>query len=97
MLVIFVDRFVYPSIIIIFEVIDCIVIGKKIYYDLLLILKHFLISTAGLGVIIFNDRNSLLCSSTSLIDSINNPTLFCTISGYYCFICHTVCTILIAY
>ena len=36
---------------------------------------------AILVIIVSIDRNSLLCSSTSLIDSINNPTPFCTLSG----------------
>ena len=54
--------------------------------------KHFLTSTAILFLIPYIDRNGLLCSSVSVIDSVNNPTLFCTISGYYCFISHTVIT-----
>ena len=37
--------------------------------------------TAILVIIISIDRNGLLCSSTSLIDSLNNPTPFCTLSG----------------
>ena len=32
-------------------------------------------------IVISIDRNGLLCSSTSLIDSLNNPTPFCTLSG----------------
>ena len=34
-----------------------------------------------MNIIISIDRNGLLCSSINLIDSLNNPTPFCTLSG----------------
>ena len=46
-------------------------------------------------IVISIDRNNLLCSSTSLIDSLNNPTPFCTLSGLTNIISnHTLNTIL---
>ena len=43
--------------------------------------KVLILYIALLVIIISIDRNGLLCSSRSLIDSLNNPTLFCTLSG----------------
>ena len=40
-----------------------------------------ILNIALLVIIISIDRNHLLCSSTNLIDSFNNPTPFCTLSG----------------
>ena len=45
-------------------------------------LMYFLsLYIAILVIIVSIDRNGLLCSSTSLSDSVNNPTPFCTLSG----------------
>ena len=44
-------------------------------------IDFLLLCTAILVIIISIDRNGLLCSSTSLSDSVNNPTPFCTLSG----------------
>ena len=44
--------------------------------------NYFLITYIALLVIIISiDRNGLLCSSKGLVDSLNSPTPFCTLSG----------------
>ena len=43
--------------------------------------KFFFLYIALLVITVSIDRNGLFCSSTSLIDSLNNPTPFCILSG----------------
>ena len=42
-----------------------------------------MICLALIVVILAIDRNKLMCSSISLLDTLNNPTPYCTISGSY--------------
>ena len=73
-------RFSYTSILLIFVVIDCSIIGM-LYSYIMIIDQGLILYIALLVIIISIDRNGLFCSSTSLNDTLNNPTPFCTLSG----------------
>ena len=78
---IYVVRFSYPFILLLFVVIKCSVIGILKYYIIITDQFFIVIFIAFLIFIASIDRNGLFCSSTSVIDSLNNPTPFCTLSG----------------
>ena len=76
-------RLKFPSILLLFFVVDVFIAGKLKYSQLINTQPWHVnfLPTAMLVLIAAVDRNTLLCSSINLIEAINSPTVFCSISG----------------
>ena len=73
-------RLVYPSVLVLFQVIDMTVLGKVL---VILCSLYTCTSMAIVIVLIITaiDRYGLYCSSVSLLETLENPTPFCKFSG----------------